>query len=245
MSEAPGGRVQDLVRPLTTIHDLPPEDRPREKLTTLGAAALADAELLAIILRVGVKGTSAVELGRQLIARYGSLAALARCRVEELAAIHGMGPAKAVQLAAAFGLASRLAREKLTRQRIDSPELIYELLGAEMRLLVKESLRVVLLDTKHYLIRVEEVSLGSLNESVAHPREILQPVLIHSAFAFILVHNHPSGDPEPSDADRRLTTRLVEATRLMQLKMYDHVIIGSSANQRHPWFSFKEAGLIT
>lgn len=227
-----------------TILELPEADRPREKLAAQGAAALADAELLAILLRTGIKGTSAIEMGRGLIARYKSLAALARCSVPELAKIRGMGLAKAVQLAAAFGLASRLARERFAREKIDSPELVYELLGAEMSLLQKESLRVVLLDTKHQLLRVEAISLGSLNESVAHPREIFQPVLLYSAYGFIVVHNHPSGDPTPSEADRRLTMRLQEGAKILQVHLMDHVIIGSSENNRLPYFSFKETGLL-
>jgi DNA repair protein RadC len=101
-----------------------------------------------------------------------------------------------------------------------------------------------LLDTKYQLLRIHEVSLGSLNESIAHPREIFQPALLYSAFAFILVHNHPSGDPNPSEADRRLTIRLNEASKLLQIQMLDHVIIGSGENGRHPYFSFREAGLV-
>jgi DNA repair protein RadC len=230
--------------PTLTIHELPPQERPREKLAAQGAAALADSELIAILLRTGLPGCSAIDLGRQLVTRYGSLSALARCSVEELAKIKGVGPAKAVQLAAAFGLASRLAHEALARQRLDSPDLIYSLLGPEMRQLNKESLRVVLLNTRLQLLRVHEVSLGSLNESVAHPREILQPVLLHSAYGFVLVHNHPSGDPAPSDADRRLTTRLREAANLLQVTMLDHVILGTEEGGRLPYFSFKEAGLM-
>ena len=226
------------------IHELPPQDRPREKLIALGASALADSELIAILLRTGMKGANAIDVARQLLAKYQSLSGLARCNVAELSAIKGVGPAKGVQLAAAFGLASRLARETLVRQRLDTPELIHDLLGAEMRALARESLRVVLLDTKHHLLRVEEVSHGSLNESVAHPREIFRPALIFSAFALIVVHNHPSGDPAPSEADHRLTRRLNEAANLLQIRLLDHVIIGSGDNGRCPYFSFREAGII-
>ena len=113
-----------------------------------------------------------------------------------------------------------------------------------MRALDRESLRAVLLDTKHRLIRVEEISLGSLNESIAHPREIFRPALIHAAFAFVLVHNHPSGDPTPSDADRRLTRRLIEAAALLQIRLIDHVIVGAPCEGRLPYFSFLEAGMM-
>lgn len=226
------------------IHELPEQERPREKLATLGATALSDSELIAILLRTGLPGANAVDVARQLLTKYQSLSGLARCTVAELSAIKGVGPAKAVQLAAAFGLATRLARETLTRQRLDTPQLIYDLMGAEMRALQRESLRVILLDTKFLLLRIEEVSLGSLNESIAHPREIFRTAITHAAYAMILVHNHPSGDPTPSDADSRLTRRLNEAAELLQIRFLDHVIIGSPDNGRRPYFSFREAGVI-
>ena len=226
------------------IHELPEEERPREKLALRGAAALSDSELIAILLRTGLPGANAVDVARQLLTRYGSLSALARCSVAELSEIKGVGPAKAVQLAAAFGLASRLARESLVRTKMDTPELIHDLLGAELRALHRESLRVVLLDTKMHLLRVEEISLGTVNESLAHPREIFRPALIYSAFGIIVVHNHPSGDPTPSDADRRLTMRLAEAANLLQIRLFDHVIVGTADNGRQPWFSFREAGIL-
>jgi DNA repair protein RadC len=227
-----------------TIHELPESERPREKLARLGASSLSDAELIAILLRVGVKGTNAIELARQLLRDHGSLAGLARCSVRELSKLKGVGLAKAVQLAAAFGLGHRLAHESIAAQKMDRPELIYQLLGAEMRALDRESLRAVLLDTKHHLLRVIEISLGTLNESVAHPREVFRPVLLHAAYAFVLVHNHPSGDPTPSEADRRLTRRLVEAAQLLQVRLLDHVIMGAPADGRLPYFSFAEAGMM-
>ena len=227
-----------------TIRELPEQERPREKLAAHGANALSDSELIAILLRTGMKGASAIDVGRHLLQEFQTLGGLARCSLPELARIKGVGFAKAVQLAAAFGLATRLARENLTKQRMDNPRLIYELLGAEMRALSRESLRIVLLDTKLQLMRVEEISLGSLNESLAHPREIFRPAILYSAFAIILVHNHPSGDPAPSDADRRLTVRLSEAATLLQIQLFDHVILGSGDNQRIPYFSFREAGFM-
>ncbi len=227
-----------------TIHELPAEERPREKLASRGAAALSDSELIAILLRTGLPGANAVDVARKLLTEFNSLSGLARCSVAELSRIKGVGPAKAVQLAAAFGLATRLARESLDRQPLSTPAMIYDLLGAELRTLHRESLRVVLLDARLHLLRVEEISLGSVNESIAHPREIFRPALIYSAFAFVIAHNHPSGDPAPSDADRRLTTRLAEAAQLLQIRLYDHIIIGTADNGRQPWFSFKEAGML-
>ena len=226
------------------IHELPAAERPREKLAALGAGALSDSELIAILLRTGMVGANAIDVARDLLAEFKSLGGLARCTVAELAKIKGIGPAKAVQLAAAFGLASRLARETLTRQKLDSPGLIHDLLGAEMRALSRESLRVVLLDTQLQFMRTEEISNGSLNESTAHPREIFRPAFIYAAFAIVVVHNHPSGDPAPSDADRRLTTRLAEVARLLQIQLFDHVIIGTADNGRRPYFSFREMGML-
>jgi DNA repair protein RadC len=226
------------------IREMPQGERPREKLIAHGASALSDPELIAILLRTGLPGANAIEVARELLVRHGSLAGLSRCTVKELAAIRGIGHAKAVQLVAAFGLGQRLARESLAREKIDSPELVCQLLAAELRTLHKESLRVVLLDTRYHLMRVEEVSLGSVNESIAHPRDVFRPALIYSAYAVIVVHNHPSGDPSPSQADHTLTRRLREAAELLQIRLLDHVIIGAPAEGRPAHFSFKEAGVL-
>ncbi|MBS0660237.1 MAG: DNA repair protein RadC [Verrucomicrobia bacterium] len=223
---------------------LPAHERPRERLVAQGAAALQDAELLAILLGTGVRGTNAVELGRALLQKFGGLSGLARCTVAELAGQRGIGPAKAVQLAAAFGLGARFARGEAESARLDSPAAIYGLLQAEMRLLSRECLRVVLLNAQLRLQRVVEVSSGTVNETVAHPRDVLQPVIQQGAYAFALVHNHPSGQADPSEADRRFTVRLAEAASLLQVKLVDHVIIGAPSPGRSGYFSFREAGLL-
>jgi len=227
-----------------TIRGMLPEERPREKLATHGAAALTDPELIAILLRTGVAGKNVLEVARQLLKEFGSLGGLSRCSVDELANIRGVGFAKAVQLVAAFGLGQRLARETLSKQKIDSPELVSELIGPEMRRLHKESLRVILLDTRYHLIRVEEVSVGSVNESIAHPRDVFRPAVIASAYAVIVVHNHPSGDSSPSQTDHSLTRRLAEAAELLQIKLLDHIIIGAPSEQSPGYFSFKETGVL-
>ena len=226
------------------IREMPQDERPREKLLGRGAAALTDPELIAILLRTGLPGANAVEVARQLLERYGSLSGLSRCTVKEIESIRGIGSAKAIQLVAAFGLGQRLANERLSRQKLDSPELIHDLVAAEMRTLHKESLRVILLDTRYHLLRMEEVSLGSVNESIAHPRDVFRPAMISSAYAVIVVHNHPSGDPSPSQSDHSLTRRLAEAAELLQIKLLDHIIIGAPAEGRLPYFSFKEAGVL-
>ena len=231
------------MRPLK-ISEMPAEDRPREKLANLGEVSLSDPELLAILLRTGVSGASAVDVGRDLLDRYGSLTGLSRCTVDELKKIRGVGFTKAVQLVAAFGIGKRLANAKAKNQKLDSPESIEALVGPEMRRLRKESLRVVLLDTRYQLIRVEEVSLGSINESIAHPRDVLRPALVSSAYALVIVHNHPSGDASPSQTDHSLTRRLAEAAELLQIKLLDHIIIGARSQNSPGYFSFKEAGVL-
>lgn len=226
------------------IQEMPEDERPRERLTRHGATALSDSELIAILLRTGIRGANAVDVARQLLVKHGSLAALSRCSVKELASIKGIGPAKALHLVAAFGLGSRLAGEVLKRAKVDSPDIVYALLGTEMRALHRESLRVILLDTKYRMLRLEEISLGTVNESMAHPREIFRPAILYSAFAVIVVHNHPSGDPTPSEADHRLTRRLAEAAQLLQIALVDHIIIGSPAEGRLPYTSFRELGIL-
>jgi DNA repair protein RadC len=227
------------------IREIPPSDRPREKLAARGAASLTDSELLAIFLRTGIKGKNAITLAGELIKAKGSLRALSRCQATELAKIAtGIGPAKAAELAAAFELGKRLARGGGERPVLDSAEAIYTTFGAEFQARDRESLKVVLLDTKLRLLRMEDVALGSLNECVAHPREIFRPAIVHSAYAVILIHNHPSGDPAPSQADHRLTRQLGDAAKLLQINLLDHIIIGLPDGGRTPYFSFREAGAL-
>ena len=226
------------------IREMPQDERPREKLAARGVDALSDAELIAVLLRTGLVRKNAVEVARDLLKKYGSLEGASRCGVKELEKVAGIGPTKALELVAAFGLGNRLARQKMSKQKIDSPELVHELIGAEMRMLHKESLRVILLDTRYHLIRVEEVSVGSVNESIAHPRDVFRPALVSSAYAVIVVHNHPSGDASPSQTDHSLTRRLAEAAELLQIKLLDHVIIGAPTEENPGYFSFKEAGVL-
>jgi len=226
------------------IREMPREERPREKLAAHGPASLTNPELIAILLRTGISGKNAIEVARELLQKYGSLRGLSRCSVDELSRVRGIGFAKAVQLVAAFGLGQRLANETLSKQKIDSPEIVNELIGPEMRMLRKESLRVILLDTRYHLIRIEQISVGSVNESIAHPRDIFQPAVAASAYAVIVVHNHPSGDSSPSQADHSLTRRLADAAELLQIKLLDHIIIGAPQDGSAAYFSFKEAGVL-
>jgi len=225
--------------------ELPKSDRPREKLARLGPASLTDAELLAIFIRTGIRGRDALRVAADLLRERGGLMELSASSLVEIqSSAPGIGPAKATELLAAFEVGRRLSRGGMERPVLDNPVSVYDLLAPEMQSLRQETLRVLLLDTKLRLQRSETVSLGSLNETIAHPRELLRPALVHSAYAVVVVHNHPSGDPSPSDADRRITRRLVDGAELLQLRIIDHIIIGRSEGGRQPYFSFREAGLV-
>jgi DNA repair protein RadC len=176
-----------------------------------------------------------------LLKHFGSLAVLARASVQEL--LPFVSRSKALRLVSSLRMGAVALREERQSLTIDNPLAIADLCS-EMRFLDRESFRVVLLDAKQRLIKVATVSQGTLNEAPAHPREIFKPVITHSAYSFIMVHNHPSGDPSPSEADLRLTRRISEAGRVLQLNLIDHVIIGTPAPGRSRYFSFKEGGVI-
>ena len=210
-----------------SIADWPEEDRPRERLYHKGAEALADAELVAIQLGAGVRGTNAVELAREMLVRYGSLSGLAGRDVAELAGIRGVGRAKAVRLGSAFELTRRLrSRNGGGRIVLSSPEQVYARYGPLMEDLEKEVFRVALLDAQNGLVKDVVVSEGTLSASLVHPREVFKPAILESAASLILLHNHPSGDPTPSREDIRLTRQLVECGQLLDLRIHDHIVIG-------------------
>ncbi len=226
------------------IQDMPFDQRPREKLAQLGPAALDNAELMALFISTGTKGRSAIEIGRSLIHKYGSIGALGGLPVSELAKERGLGLAKASKLAAAFELGTRVAREQLRASPLDSPELIHECFAPQLRHLSHEQVVVAVVDTRLRHIGTTVVSVGTVSESTAHPREILRPVITRGAYGFILIHNHPSGDPSPSRADELVTRRVIEAAALMQVHFLDHVIIGRPEPGRSAYYSFREAGLV-
>jgi len=196
-------------------------------------------------LRTGTAGRPVLELSEFLLAHFGSIEALSRAPIGELARIKGIGQAKAIGLKAAFALAARLARTEAEARPVDTPQDVANLLGEEMRLLDYESVRVICLNTKHKVLAVEEVTRGTLNESLFHPREAFRPALARQAHAIILVHNHPSGNPQPSDADLLVTRRLKQAGELLQIEVLDHVILGAPrAGDEKNFFSFKHEGLL-
>lgn len=226
------------------IHDLPEDERPREKLLKHGPAALTDAELLALFFRTGTRGLSAIDLGRKLLEKYGSLTQLGRQHPKQLQMQKGLGPAKALDLLAAYELGRRLARESWTREPLDTPEAVCALIGPEMRAETHEVLKVVLLSNRMTLIAVEEISRGGVAETIAHPRDIMRHVMLHNATSFILVHNHPSGNPAPSGADFAVTRKVREAAQIMQVNFADHLIIGVPSEGCPGYYSFREAGVL-
>jgi len=228
----------------TRIQDMPQHLRPREKMAQRGSSALTDDELMALFISSGTKGSSAIEIGGNLLRKYGSMAALGGLSVSQLAKEKGLGLAKASKLAAAFELGSRVAREQMEAVSLDKPEEIYAHFGPQLAYLSREEVLVAMLDSRLRHIGTETVSKGTLNESTVHPREVFRSVISRNAFGFILIHNHPSGDPSPSVADQRITEDLVKASRFMRINMIDHVIIGKPAIGRVAYFSFREAGML-
>ena len=209
------------------IREMPAQERPRERLVEHGADALRNAELIAILLRTGMKGVSAVQIAEQLLQKFGFLDSLARASLKELGQVKGIGRDKAIALKSAFTLAQRMAKEmRGEAPMLDTPERIAELLREENRFYEVETFQSVLLNTRRRLIRVEQISQGTLDTILVHPREVFRGAIAANASALILVHNHPSGDPTPSREDLRLTRQLVECSKLLDLRIHDHVIIG-------------------
>ena len=228
------------------IREMPEGDRPRERLKERGAAALTDAELVAILLRTGMKGQSVVQLAQVLIQKFVTLDALARASVESIAGTKGVGETKAIQLKAAFELARRLSTGSRDKQRsISSPEDAAAIMREEMRTLDREEFWVLLLNTKNGLIKKCPTSRGSLNASIVEPREVFKDAIAASAASMILVHNHPSGDPTPSAEDVTVTKRLVKAGELLNISVLDHIILGHrTVGREHDFASLKELGLM-
>lgn len=219
-------------------------DRPRERLVERGAKSLGTGELLAILLRTGLQGASAVEIGNTLVRRFDSLEALARAPLEELVKVKGIGRDKAVTLKAAFELAIRLSEEKRRESPVlDNPEGLAALIRDEFSLKDTEHFAVILLTARRRLIRVEEVGRGLLNQVLVHAREVFRPAILANAHSLVLVHNHPSGDPMPSESDLKLTRDLIRVGHLLQIEVIDHIIIGRRSETRaKDYCSLKELG---
>jgi DNA repair protein RadC len=226
-------------RPLYRITDLPPAERPRERLLRLGPQVLTNAELIAILLRVGVPGENAVDVGQRLLQKYKGILGLRRAPVEDLVSEHGIGQAKAAQIKAAIELGQRLSLESPEeRPVINSPADAAALVKYEMAGLEQEHLRVFLLDTRNRVLDIVEIYKGSVSSSQVHVGELFKPAIRRNASAIILAHNHPSGDPTPSPDDVAVTRAVIQAGKLLDVDVLDHLVIGQGN-----WVSLKERGL--
>jgi DNA repair protein RadC len=234
-----GNAMNDLNKPVYRIADMPVDERPRERLARLGAQALTNSELFAILLRVGVSGENAVQVGERLIKSFGGIVGLHRAPFDELCNQRGIGVAKAAQIKAAIELGNRLRLESPEeRPVVNSPADAAALVAYEMSALEQEHLRVILLDTRNHVLGIVEIYIGSVNSSQIHVGEIFKAAIRRSAPALIVVHNHPSGDPTPSPDDVTVTRAIVQAGKLLDVDVLDHMVIGQGR-----WVSLKERGL--
>ncbi len=224
------------------ILDLPATDRPRERLAELGPESLSDAELLAILLRVGVRGQNAVQLGQTLLKKFKNLIGLYQASFEQICQVHGIGMAKAAQLQAALELGRRYSRtQRGERPPVHSPKDAADLVMYEMSGLIQENLWVLLLDTRNRLIDIDHLYQGSLNSSTVRVAEVFRKAVQNNAAAIIVIHNHPSGDPTPSPEDVALTKTLFETGKMLDIQLLDHLVIGGnsfiSLKERHLGFA--------
>ena len=229
-----------MVKKSFTIHDLPLSERPRERLQKLGVEALSAQEILAVILGRGVAGESVMVTAQRLLSQFGNLKGIANASVEELSQVKGIGIAKAAQIKAAFELSNRLGGypEAGGGPIVKTPEDVASLVRSRLRGKKKEHFLALLLDTRNQLIKVSEISIGSLDASIVHPREVFKEAISASAAVVIFVHNHPSGDATASEDDIRLTKRLAEAGEIVGIDVLDHIIIGAEK-----FLSLKREGL--
>jgi len=226
------------------LKDQPASERPRERLVAKGPDALSHAELIAILLRTGLKGINAVDIGRQLMHKYGSLVSLAQASRDDLRTIKGIGSDKAVTLIAAFALARKMAEELRSESPVlDTPDAVADLMREHNRLCKIEAFQILLLNTRRRLIDVVKIADGTLDTLLVHAREVFKPAISAQAAAIVLVHNHPSGDPTPSEADIKVTRDLIRAGQLLKIEVLDHVILGRATPERtKDYVSLRELG---
>ncbi len=222
-----------------SVKHWPEDERPRERLIAHGPAGLSDAQLLGIIIRNGRAGRSNVDLGRELLERFGSLAGIGQAGISEICEVPGIGKAKAAEIKAAIEIGRRYQKPSLSGASLCSSSDVVEYYRPRMKDLKKEVFKCALLDTKNRIIRDEEVSVGSLSASIVHPRDTFKAAIRESAAAVIFIHNHPSGDTRPSQEDILLTKRLVQAGEVLGIQVLDHIIIGDTLH-----FSFRDNGLM-
>lgn len=226
------------------LKDQPASERPRERLVSLGADALSPAELVAILLRTGLRGANVLEISKQLVQKYGSLGALAQASLDDLQTVKGIGRDKAVTLAAAFALARIMAKElRQDAPVLDTPEAVANLMREDTRVRNVETFQVLLLNTRRRLIDVAKIADGTLDTILVHPREVFKPAIAANAAAIILLHNHPSGEATPSEADIKVTRDLIRAGQLLKIEVLDHIILGRATQERpKDYVSLRELG---
>ncbi len=224
-----------------TIHDLPKPERPRERLIRLGAEALSAQELLSLIIGRGIPKKSVMNIAQELLAEFGNINAISKATIEELLQIKGIGSAKAAQIKACFELGKRQELKPYIKDfDIRSATDIAKVIKTYIKDKAKEHFKLISLNARDKIIAINTISVGTINANLVHPREVFKEAITHSAASIVLTHNHPSGNPEPSEDDLDITNRLVEAGKLLGIKVVDHVIVASNS-----YFSFKEKGLIS
>ena len=223
-----------------TVHDLPKPERPRERLQKFGAEALSAQELLALVIGRGIPKKSVMNIAQELLTKFGNIKAISQATIEELSQIKGIGLAKAAQIKACFELGRREELEpELKNFDIKDPETVVKAVRAGIKDKAKEHFKLILLNPRNKIVGISTISIGTLNASLVHPREVFKDAIKHSAASIILAHNHPSGDPDPSEDDLTITKRLTEAGKILGVEVIDHIIVGKNG-----FFSFKEKGLI-
>lgn len=223
-----------------TVRDLPRQERPRERLQKFGPEALSAQELLALVIGRGIPKKSVMNIAQELLAKFGNVRAISQATIEELSQIKGIALAKAVQIKACFELGKREDLEpEFINLDIKDPEAVIKAIRASIKDRSKEHFKLILLNPRNKIIGISTISIGTLNASLVHPREVFKDAITHSAASVVLAHNHPSGDPEPSEDDIMITKRLIEAGKILGVEVTDHVVISKNG-----FFSFKEKNLI-
>ena len=223
-----------------TVRDLPRQERPRERLQKFGPEALSAQELLALIIGRGIPKKSVMNIAQELLARFGNTKSISQASIEELSQIKGIGLAKAAQIKACFELGKRKELEpELGNIDIKDPEAVVKAISASIKDKAKEHFKLILLNPRNKIIGISTISIGTLNASLVHPREVFKDAIMHSAASVVLAHNHPSGDPEPSEDDIKITKKLVESGKILGIEVLDHIII-----TKNGFKSFGSEGLI-
>lgn len=223
-----------------TLHDLPRQERPRERLKKFGPEALSAQELLALIIGRGIPKKSVMNIAQELLSKFGSINAISKATIEELTEIKGIGFAKAVQIKACFELGLRKDLEPEIKDiEVKNPNDIVNVIQSSLKDKAKEHFKLVMLNTRNKIIGISTISVGTLNANLVHPREVFKEAISHNSASVILIHNHPSGNPEPSEDDLEITRRLVESGKILGIEVIDHMIVAKTG-----FISFKEKNLL-